>query len=412
MERGDFSISTAQADRESRRAARRRRRRRFALRTVALSLGLIALGGAWLTPPHTAPGAGEAPIALWASLTLPEPLPQPPARLQVYLQNLGRDFEGRAGIAVRDVSADWVAGHDLEALYPQQSVSKLWVALSVLDAVDSGSLRLEDPVVVRREDLSIFHQPIRKFVGPSGYPTTVSALLESAATKSDNAANDVLMRLVGGPDHVRQVIADKELGAIALADEERYFQTSVAGLEWRPQFSFGRNFWQARQAMPQDQRLAALEAYLSAPTDGATPIAVVDALDRLASEELLSSANTALLLDLMAASRTGPNRLGGGLSEGWSLAHKTGTGQVMGARATGYNDVGLLTAPDGRTYAVAVMIAETTATIPERQALMQAVTQAVIAHHEGFDPAVPPSNDFQFTPRDAQTAALELRPAH
>ena len=112
----------------------------------------------------------------------------------------------------------------------------------------------------------------------------------------------------------------------------------------------------------------------------------------------------------MAQSRTGPERLAGGLVEGWRLAHKTGTGQVLGPRATGYNDVGLLTAPDGRTYAVAVFIADTTRPVPERQALMQAVTRAVIAQHHGLDPSQATAEDFNLIPLPAQeTADLRLR---
>jgi beta-lactamase class A len=234
--------------------------------------------------------------------------------------------------------------------------------------------------------------------------------LASATTRSDNAANDILMRLVGGPEHVRAVISGRELGAISLADEERYFQTAIAGLDWRPEFSFGRNFWRARAAMPQETRRAAREAYLEAPPDGASPAAMVEALDRRAAGELLSPASTAHLLDLMAQSRTGPERLAGGLVEGWRLAHKTGTGQVLGPRATGYNDVGLLTAPDGRTYAVAVFIADTTRSVPERQALMQAVTRAVIAQHHGLDPSQSADEDFNLLPLPAQeTADLRLR---
>jgi beta-lactamase class A len=61
------------------------------------------------------------------------------------------------------------------------------------------------------------------------------------------------------------------------------------------------------------------------------------------------------------------------------LAHKTGTGQVMGYYATAYNDVGILTSPRGQHYAVVVMIASTQRPVPERQALMAAVTRAVIA---------------------------------
>jgi beta-lactamase class A len=73
--------------------------------------------------------------------------------------------------------------------------------------------------------------------------------------------------------------------------------------------------------------------------------------------------------------------LKGGVPDGWQIGHKTGTGQVLGATATGYNDIGILTAPDGTRYAVAVMLAETTASIPERMRLMQNVVRAVADTH-------------------------------
>jgi beta-lactamase class A len=43
----------------------------------------------------------------------------------------------------------------------------------------------------------------------------------------------------------------------------------------------------------------------------------------------------------------------------------------------------VLSAPDGRRYAVAVMIASTRRTVPERQALMAGIAQAVVAQHDG-----------------------------
>jgi beta-lactamase class A len=62
--------------------------------------------------------------------------------------------------------------------------------------------------------------------------------------------------------------------------------------------------------------------------------------------------------------------------------HKTGTGQELNGRATGFNDVGIMTAPDGTSYAVAVMIGETRVPIPTRWALEQAVAQAIVANHQ------------------------------
>lgn len=72
---------------------------------------------------------------------------------------------------------------------------------------------------------------------------------------------------------------------------------------------------------------------------------------------MLSPASTAYLLEVMHEAKTGRQRIKGGVPVGWSYAHKTGTGQELYPRSTGFNDVGIMTAPDGTSYAVAVMIA-------------------------------------------------------
>eukprot|EP01035_Chromulina_nebulosa_P037204 gene37204-50200_t len=83
----------------------------------------------------------------------------------------------------------------------------------------------------------------------------------------------------------------------------------------------------------------------------------------------------------MELSHTGRQRLRGAVPPGWTFGHKTGTGQDLGGRTAGYNDVGFLIAPDGKAYSIAVMIGDTPRPIPERQALMQAVVEAVVANH-------------------------------
>lgn len=280
---------------------------------------------------------------------------------------------------------------DGERAYPQQSVSKLWVAVALLDAVDRGEVRLDEPVAVRREDLSVFHQPIRAQVAESGVlNTTVEALLRGALIQSDNAANDLLIRRLGGAQAVQAVLARKSVDGVRLGDEERYLQARIAGLVWRPDHAFGRTFWDERELVPPAQREALFNAYVADPPDGATPAATVEALARLQRGELLSPASTERLIAILGEVETGPGRLKAGLSPGWTLAHKTGTGQVLGDRQTGFNDIGLMTAPDGRVYAVAVFIAETRRPVPERQALMVEVARAVVAHHEIRAGVLPP----------------------
>ena len=129
-------------------------------------------------------------------------------------------------------------------------------------------------------------------------------------------------------------------------------------------------------------RKASFDRYVDDPYDGAAPSAIVNALARLKRGELLSPASTARLLSIMGNTKTGANRLKGGLKPGWTLSHKTGTGQVLGGVQAGYNDIGILTAPDGRSYAVAVMIKRTSTPLPTRMTLMNNVVRAVIDQHE------------------------------
>lgn len=346
--------------------------------------------GAVIGPPQAS--LPPAPPAVLATRT-PVPPPPPvaagaPYELTARLQAIGLGFEGRVGIAVHDLQAGWTTGYNLNSLLPQQSVSKLWVAVSVLDAVDRGALRLDDPVTVGLGDLSVFNQPIRDKLVAGLYSTNVGDLMVMQIAQSDNAANDILMRRAGGPEVVQRTIADKRLGAIRGGPEEKVLQSRIAALDWRPEYSFGLSFWTARDRVDPAVRAAALNAYLADPDDGATPTAMVEGLARLKKGELLSPPSTARLLDIMAQTSTGPMRLRAGLAPGWTISHKTGTGQDLADLSTGYNDVGLVTAPDGHCYAVAVMIASTRRPVPERQAMMASVAAAVVALHDGRDPNV------------------------
>jgi beta-lactamase class A len=145
--------------------------------------------------------------------------------------------------------------------------------------------------------------------------------------------------------------------------------------------STGRSFQAERDKLPDWIRKKALESYVAQPIDGATPVGIVNALGRLARGELLSPTSTRQMISMLERVQSGPQRLKAGAPAGWTVAHKTGTGQVHESIATGYNDVGIITAPDGTRYAVAVMLGSTTASVPERMALMQSVARAIATWH-------------------------------
>jgi beta-lactamase class A len=359
---------------------------------------LAALLGAWLAQPGAAePLPASAP---YASPALPYQMPTSPAAdrqpltaqraLESRIRALGEAFRGDIGIAVADIDSGWTASFDGGTLFPQQSVSKFWVALTALDKADRGELSLSGPVTLRAEDKTLFHQPIAGLIDADGYTTSLADLMTRALQQSDNTANDAVLRRAGGPEAVRAFLRDKAIDGIRFGPGERLLQSRIAGIEWRQSYSNGSGFYAARNAVPLETRRAALERYIADPMDGATPLGIVGALARLKRGELLSPGSTERLLAIMSNTRTGPRRLKGGLAPGWRLAHKTGTGQVLGGMQAGYNDIGIVTSPDGRAYAVAVMIRRTSAPLGERMAVMQNTVRSVIGYHQsvqGYDMA-------------------------
>ena len=367
---------------------------RHGVASVAIFAILSGCVGADRAPPKTNPAPSKsASVPIRPSHSATAVAPAPPARPAVVrapvgLENLldeqWRIFPGRTGVAVMRIDGgEWTTGKRMNELFPQQSVSKTWVALTILDLVDQGKLRLDQKVRITRDDLAVFHQPIRDRVIANGeIDITVLALLEQAIIGSDNTANDSLLRTAGGPQAVQSFLVRKNLGAIRFGPGERVLQSGIAGIEWRQEYSLGRSFYAARDAVPLATRKAALDRYLANPVDGASPEAIVRALARLAKGELLSPASTRLILGIMSRTSSGPNRMKAGVPASWRFLHKTGTGQVLPPVSTGYNDIGIMTAPDGTRYALAIMMGSTTASIPQRMSFMQVVSRTVATYHD------------------------------
>ncbi|CAA9535323.1 MAG: Beta-lactamase [uncultured Sphingosinicella sp.] len=309
------------------------------------------------------------------------PMSAAEAAAQRYLSSridaLGASFNGDVGIAVQDVQTGWTTDYDGMSRFPQQSVSKFWVSLTAMNMADRGLLNLDAPVTMRKSDLTLFNQPIAALIDHDGYQTTLNNLIYRAITASDNTCNDFVLWRTGGPDAVREFLYDKGIQGVRFGPGERVMQARIAGMEWNSSM-VGAGFYRARSALPMSVRQSALRNYLADPVDGATPLGTVEALARLKKGELLSPASTSRILSIMSNTKTGKQRLRGGLAPGYSLAHKTGTGQVLGPVSTGYNDIGIVTGPDGRSYSVAVFIKKTSAPVPQRMKLMQDTVRAVI----------------------------------
>ena len=261
---------------------------------------------------------------------------------------------------------------------PMQSVFKLPLGAAVLAEVDAGRLRLEEAFTLDETQLSPPFSPISE-AWPARRDYTARELLLAAVGRSDNTAADVLMKRIGGPGAVTAWLDARRARDIRVDRYERDLQPEVFGMpSFRPEGRAPAAFLAARAQVPPARRLTAMQTYLADPRDTATVEGMLMFLQMLDRQELLSAASTRLLLQIMAASPTGANRVRAGLPRGAAWAHKTGSSGADLGFAPATNDVGIFTLPDRRSYALAVFLAGSTLDEAARDALIAEVGRAAV----------------------------------
>ena len=168
---------------------------------------------------------------------------------------------------------------------------------------------------------------------------TIRELAAAVIVSSDNAAANILLRGIGGPPGLTG-----------------FFRTLDDKTSRLDRFELELN-----SNLPGDER------------DTTTPRAMVDSMLKIFTQDVLSLASRALLIDWMAASRTGLARLRAGLPKSWVPGDKTGTG-ANGA----VNDIAIAYPPKRRPIFIAVYMSESKLGVPELSAA-HAEIGAVIA---------------------------------
>jgi beta-lactamase class A len=301
------------------------------------------------------------------------------AELQKVFEKLAAGVPGRIGACARDAAGEaCVNGNQRSSM---QSVVKLIVGLATLEEVDRGRWKLNDAVIVRKQDLSVGVQPIAKRITkPEGFRTTIGDLVRRATVDSDSAACDILIAKLGGPKTVQAFLDRHKIAGIRVDRDERHLQTDTMGVTWKPEYVDSDALMLAVKAVPEAKRQAAFEAYQKDPRDTSSPRAMANLLQALADGKLLSEASTKFMLDVMTDTVTFPDRLKAGLRDGWTIGHKTGTSGTRGITVA-TNDVGILTAPDGTRISIAVLISDSPAPSEARAKLMADLTRATIDHY-------------------------------
>ncbi|RYF97482.1 MAG: hypothetical protein EON94_14965 [Caulobacteraceae bacterium] len=136
-------------------------------------------------------------------------------------------------------------------------------------------------------------------------------------------------------------------------------------------------FTAAMHTIPPATRKAAMDAYLADDRDTASPRGVLTFFYMLEDQKLLSPASHTLLMKIMTETPTGAERLKAGFPPGSVFAHKTGAARTDLGVNPATNDIGIVTLPDGRRYAVAVFLKAATLDAPGREKIHADVARAI-----------------------------------
>lgn len=304
------------------------------------------------------------------------------AALDKGVAKIERRAKGRLGVALLDLKDHKLWSYRGSESFPMQSVFKLPLAVAVLQQVEAGKLKLDQPITVTRKDISLFHSPLAKqFKGESAsYP--LRELIQLAAGLSDNTAADRLMREIGGPQVVTAMLRGGGIEGLSVDRYERQFQPEIYGLKgfgWDEVVDEPR-FRAELKALKPNLRLAALATALKDKRDASTPDASARFLEGFAQGTWLRDpANTAFLTKIITESPIGADRIKAGLPAGSTLAHRTGAGLTTDGVNHATNDIGIAALPDGKRFVIVTYLAGSRVDAREREAALAEVAKLAVA---------------------------------
>ena len=269
---------------------------------------------------------------------------QPLDTLRQRIQSIIATKKADVGVAIRSIDGPDTLTINGSSRYPMQSVFKLHIALAVLDRVDRNELQLNQKVRITPTDLlPNTWSPIRDRYPSGNVALPLADILQYTVAWSDNNGCDILLRLIGGPSAVNSYVHSKGITDVAIAANEEQMHAS-----WNVQFD-----------------------------NWTTPGAAADLLVKLYNGIVVSDTSFAFIRRVMEDTVTGEKRIKGGVPAGTVVAHKTGTsGTNEKGIAAATNDIGVVQLPNGKRYAIAVLVANSTENSETNEQIIAEISRA------------------------------------
>lgn len=252
---------------------------------------------------------------------------------------------GRLGVFVLNTRTGQGIGWRQHERFTQCSTFKLSLAALILRESDAKRLSLDEVLPFTRADLLAASPVTTANLDRGGM--TIAQLAEAAQRTSDNAAANLLLRRLGGPQRLTEFW--RELGdPVARLDNYEPALNRVAPGEVR---------------------------------DTASPEGIARSAAKFVVGDVLAPPSRALLQDWMVATQTGLRRIRAALPSGWRGGDKTGTAGSAGLPDR-VNDIAVLFPPGNLATLVVVGFYEAPGHFdsirPEDEAVLQQVGEVAI----------------------------------
>ncbi|MDF1761235.1 MAG: class A beta-lactamase [Coxiellaceae bacterium] len=257
--------------------------------------------------------------------------------VQQALAALEKSANGRLGVYAINTTNDQRIGYHANQRFALCSTAKLMTVAAILKKSMTENNLLNQRMHYTKSDVtSSGYAPITATHFHDGM--TITKLCAAAIAQSDNAAMNLLVKLLGGP---------KKITTFARAIGDR-------------QFRLDRTEPLLNTAVPGDNR------------DTSTPKAMAESVKKLTLGHVLAHKQRDLFITWLKQNTTGFERIRAGVAKGWVVADKTGTGDYGTT-----NDVAIIWPPNAAPIVIAIYFTQPDKHAAPNQVVIAEVTKVI-----------------------------------
>ncbi len=227
---------------------------------------------------------------------------------------------------------------------PMLSVFKFHIALATLNLVDQGKLSLTQKFLIGKSYLlPNTYSPLRDKYPNGNIELTLDELIYYSVSLSDNNTTDFLLRIIGGTQTVQQFMNAKKVKDFQIKYSEEQMHLG-------PEYLY---------------------------PNYTTTKSLSNLYKRFYKGKIISRKSTDYLYRILQSTTTGGNKLKEKVPKG-AVAHKTGSsGKDEKGLTIAENDSGIVTLPNGKRYAIAVFVSDSTESYETNCGMISDISKAV-----------------------------------